>query len=183
MIDELLAEADIKMTHAVEHVKNEFSTVRTGRANPAVLHRVMVDYYGSPTPLQTLASFSVPEARLLVVAPFDKSSLGDIERAIQASELGLNPSNDGTVIRLAFPQLTEDRRKDLIRVVRHMAEDGRIAVRNVRRHTKSDMESLHGEISDDEIRRGEDSLQDTTDKHTARIDELLGHKETELLEV
>jgi len=183
LIDELLAEADIKMTHAVEHVKNEFSTVRTGRANPAVLHRVMVDYYGSPTPLQTLASFSVPEARLLVVAPFDKSSLGDIERAIQASELGLNPSNDGTVIRLAFPQLTEDRRKDLIRVVRHMAEDGRIAVRNVRRHTKSDMESLHGEISDDEIRRGEDSLQDTTDKHTARIDELLGHKETELLEV
>lgn len=183
MIDELLSEADTKMTQAVEHVQDEFSTVRTGRANPGILHRVNVDYYGSPTPLQQLASFSVPEARLLVVQPFDKSSIGAIEKAIQASELGLNPSNDGNVIRLAFPQLTEERRKELIRVVRHMAEDGRVAIRNVRRHSKSDMEALHGEISDDDIHRGEDRLQEITDKHVARVDELLEHKEAELLEV
>ncbi|MBU1865090.1 MAG: ribosome recycling factor, partial [Actinobacteria bacterium] len=145
----------MKMDHAVEHVQGEFSTVRTGRANPAILHRVMVDYYGSATPLQQLASFSVPEPRLLVVAPYDKSAMKDIERALQASELGLNPSNDGTVIRLAFPPLTEERRIDLIRVVRHMAEEGRVAVRNVRRHTKDDIESLEGDVSEDDVRRAE----------------------------
>ena len=183
MIEELLAEADSKLDHAVEHVQGEFGTVRTGRANPAILHRVQVDYYGSPTPLQQLASFSIPEARLLIVAPYDKASIGEIERAIQSSELGLNPSNDGTVIRLAFPPLTEERRRDLIRVVRHMAEEGRIAARNVRRHTKDDIESLEGDVSEDDIRRGEKELQDITDRHVARIDELLEHKEAELLEV
>jgi ribosome recycling factor len=183
VIRELLDEAESKMDAAVEHVQGEFATVRTGRANPAILHRVMVDYYGSPTPLQQLASFSVPEARLLVVQPYDKSSVGSIEKAIHASELGLNPSNDGTVIRLAFPPLTEERRKELIRLVRHMAEDGRIAVRNVRRHTKDDIEALEGDVSEDDVHRAEQELQEITDRHTARIDELLEHKEAELLEV
>jgi len=183
VIEELLAEAGSKMAHAVEHLQGEFSTVRTGRANPAILHRVQVNYYGTPTALQQLASFSVPEARMLIVQPYDKSSIGDIERAIQASELGLNPSSDGTVIRLAFPPLTEERRRDLIRVVRHMAEEGRIAIRNVRRHTKDDMEALEGDVSEDDVRRGEKELQDITDRYVARIDELLEHKEAELLEV
>ena len=183
MIEELLAEAEATMDQAVEHVQGEFSTVRTGRANPAILHRVTVDYYGTQTPLQQLASFAVPEPRLLVVTPYDRSVIGEIEKALQASELGLNPSNDGTVIRLAFPPLTEERRVELIKVVRHMAEEGRIAARNVRRHTKDDIESLEGEVSEDDIHRAEDRLQEITDRHTARIDELLEHKEQELLEV
>jgi ribosome recycling factor len=183
VIEELLAEARTKMDGAVEHVQGEFATVRTGRANAGILHRVMVEYYGTPTPLQQLASFSVPEPRLLVVQPFDKSSIGDVERAIQASELGLNPSSDGTVIRLAFPPLTEERRRDLVRVVKHMAEEGRIAIRNIRRHTKDDIEALEGDVSEDDVRRGEAKLQDITDEFVARVDELLGHKEAELLEV
>jgi ribosome recycling factor len=183
VIEELLAEAETKMDHAVEHVQGEFATVRTGRANPGILNRVTVEYYGTPTPLQQLASFSVPEARLLVVQPYDKSTIADIERAIQASELGLNPANDGNLIRIAFPPLTEERRKELIRVVRHMAEEGRIAMRNVRRHTKDDIEALEGDVSEDDVRRGEQQLQEITDRHTARVDELLEHKEQELLEV
>jgi ribosome recycling factor len=183
VIEETLSEAESKMDHAVGHLQSEFTTVRTGRANPAIMHRVMVDYFGSATPLQQLASFSVPEARLLVVHPYDRSTIGVIERAILASELGLNPSNDGTVIRLAFPSLTEERRRELIRLVRHMAEEARVAVRNVRRHTKEGLEALEGEVSDDDIRRAEKELQEITDRHVARIDELLGHKEAELLEV
>lgn len=183
MIDELLGEAGAKMGQAVQHLQSEFATVRTGRANPAILHRVTVAYYGTPTPLQQLASISVPEPQLLVIAPYDRSSVGDIERAIQASDLGLNPSSDGNVIRLAFPQLNEERRRDLIKVVRHMAEEGRVAVRNVRRHTKDDVEALGGEVSEDDIRRGETKLQELTDSHIARIDTLLQHKEAELLEV
>ena len=183
MIDEFLQDAQQRMDQAIEHVQGEFSTIRTGRANPGILQRVMVDYYGSPTPLQQLASFSVPEPRLLVVSPYDKSSIGDIEKGINASGLGLNPSSDGNVIRLAFPPLTEERRRELIRVVRSMAEEGRVAVRNVRRHSKDDIEALEGEISEDDIRRAERELQDITDGHTARIDELLEHKEQELLEV
>jgi ribosome recycling factor len=130
-----------------------------------------------------LASIAVPEPRLLVVQPFDKSTVSDIERAIQQADLGLNPNSDGSVIRIAFPPLTEERRKDLIKVVRNMAEEGRVSVRNVRRHSKSEMEELHGEISDDDIRRGEEELQKLTDRYTERIDELLGNKEEELLEV
>lgn len=183
MIEELLGEAETKMDHAVEHVQSEFATVRTGRANPAILNRITVDYYGAATPLQQLASFSVPEARLLVVQPYDKSTIGAIERAIQASELGLNPSNDGNLIRIAFPPLTEERRKELIRLVRHMAEEGRVAMRNVRRHTKDDIEALEGDVSEDDVHRAEQRLQEITDKHTARVDELLEHKEQELLEV
>jgi ribosome recycling factor len=171
------------MGNAVEHVQAEFSTVRTGRANPALLHRVMVDYYGVPTPLQQLASFSVPEPRLLVVAPYDKRAVPAVDKAIRSSDLGLNPASDGSVLRISFPQLTEERRKELIRLVRHMAEEGRVAVRNIRRHVKEEIEAFSGEISDDDIRRGEKMLQEITDRHTTRIDELLGHKEHELLEV
>ncbi len=183
MISDLLTEAEHKMDQATDHVASEFSTVRTGRANPQLLQRITVEYYGSPTPLQQLASISVPEPRMLVVQPFDKSTVGDIERALQTSELSLNPTNDGNVIRISFPPLTEERRKDLIKVVRNMAEEGRVAVRNIRRHSKADMEAMHGEISDDDIRRGEDELQKLTDRYVEQIDRLLGHKEEELLEV
>lgn len=183
MIKELLQEAEAKMDQAVAHTAGEFSLVRTGRANPGILSRITVDYYGTPTPLQQIAGFSVPEARMLVVQPYDKSSIPAIERAIQEGDLGLNPSNDGNIIRLAFPALTEDRRRELIRVVRQIAEDGRVAIRNVRRHVKDDMEALEGEISEDDIRRGEKDLQDLTDSHVQKLDALLEHKEEELLEV
>lgn len=183
MIKELLADGEHRMDQAVEHVIGEFGTVRTGRANPGILHRVQVEYYGTMTPLQQLASFAVPEPRLLVVSPFDPNAIPEIERGINAAQLGLNPSNDGHVIRLAFPELTEERRKDLIKLVRNMAEEGKVAIRQVRRHVKDDIEALHGEISDDDIHRAEKDLQDATDRHTQRIDELLEHKEHELLEV
>jgi len=183
VISDLLTEAEHKMEQAIDHVASEFSTVRTGRANPQLLQRITVEYYGSPTPLQQLASISVPEPRMLIVHPFDKSSVGNIERALQLSELGLNPTNDGNVIRIAFPPLTEERRKDLIKLVKSMAEEARVAVRNVRRHSKTDMESLHGEISDDDIRRGEEELQELTDRFIERIDRQLAHKEDELMEV
>lgn len=183
MISDLLGEARQKMKAATDHVAGEFSTVRTGRANPQLLHRITVDYYGAPTPLQQLASIAVPEPRLLVVQPFDKTTVSDIEKALQQADLGLNPSNDGTVIRIAFPPLTEERRKELIKVVRSMAEEGRVAVRNIRRHSKSEMEELHGEISDDVIHRGEDELQELTDEYIEKIDKLLDNKEAELLEV
>lgn len=183
MISDLLTEAEHKMEMAVDFVASEFSTVRTGRANPQLLQRISVDYYGAPTPLQQLASISVPEPRLLVVQPFDKSTVGDIERAIQMADLGLNPSNDGTVIRIAFPPLTEERRLELIKVIKNMAEEGRVAIRNVRRHFKSGMEELHGEISDDDIRRGEEDLQELTDLFVERIEGLVAHKEEELLEI
>jgi ribosome recycling factor len=183
MINDLLTEAEHRMEQAVDHVLLEFSTVRTGRANPQLLQRISVEYYGAPTPLQQLASISVPEPRLLVIHPFDKSTVGDIEKALQSSDLGLNPSSDGNLIRIAFPPLSEERRKDLIKVVRNMAEEGRVAVRNVRRHSKTDMEAMHGEISDDDIRRGEDELQKLTDLFIEQVDESLGNKEEELLEV
>lgn len=183
MISEVLAEARKKMEAALEHVGGEFATVRTGRANPAILHRITVDFYGTQTPLQQIASFSVPEPRLLLVQPYDRNSLGAIEKAIRASDLGLNPSNDGGIIRLSFPSPTEERRRELIKLVKHQAEEGRVAVRNVRRHSKEDMEALKGEVSDDEIRRGEKELQDLTDQFVHKIDDLLGSKEQELHEV
>lgn len=181
MINADLNEANEKMDQAVQHTVGEFSTVRTGRANSGLLSRITVDYYGTPTPLQQLANFSVPEARMLVVQPYDKSSIPAVERAIQAADLGLNPSNDGNVIRLAFPALTEDRRKDLIKVVHRLAEDGRVAVRNVRRHAKDAIEAE--DVSEDDIRRAEKELQEVTDMHIAAIDEALARKEEELLEV
>jgi ribosome recycling factor len=180
-----LKEADHKMERAVEVTREEFAGVRTGRATPAILNRVTVDYYGTPTPLNQLASFSVPEPRLLVIQPYDRNSMAAMEKAIMQSDLGLSPSNDGQVIRLAFPQLTEERRKELIRVVHGRAEEGRVAVRNVRRHAKEELERLKkdGEISEDDLNRAEKELQKLTDQHVARIDELLSHKEQELLEV
>jgi ribosome recycling factor len=180
-----LKEADHKMERAVEVTREEFSGVRTGRATPAILNRVMVDYYGTATPMNQLASFSVPEPRLLVIQPYDRNAVPAMEKAIMQSDLGLSPSNDGHVIRLAFPQLTEERRKELIRVVHGRAEEGRVAVRNVRRHSKEDLERLKkdGEISEDDLNRAEKALQKLTDQHIARIDELLSHKEQELLEV
>ena len=183
MIDELLTEAKTKMDQAIAHTVDEFSTVRTGRANPNLLNRIMVDYYGTQTPLQQIAGFAVPEARMLMVTPYDKSSIQAIEKAIMTADLGLNPSNDGNVIRLAFPQLTKERRRDLIRMVRHLAEEGRIAIRNVRRHIKDDIEALEGDVSEDDVRRAEKTLQDMTDRHVHKVDELLEKKEEELLEV
>ncbi len=181
MINELLRQAGDKMDHAVEHTIYEFGSVRTGRANPGLLQRVTVDYYGTQTPLQQLANFSVPDARMLVVQPYDKSAITAMERAIQAADLGLNPSNDGNVIRLAFPSLTEERRRELIKVVHRLAEDGRIAIRNVRRHSKDQIEAE--DVSEDDIRRAEKELQTLTDEHIAAIDDALARKEEELLEV
>lgn len=183
MIQELLAEAGDAMSAVLEHTVQEFATVRTGRANPQILNRVSVEYYGARTPLQQLASTSVPEARMLMVTPFDKGILSDIEAAIRDAGLGLSTGNDGNVIRISFPILTEERRRELVKVVRSMGEDGKVGVRRVRRATKEDLEALEGEISEDEIRRGEKSLQDLTDQNTDTIDNLLAQKEQELLEV
>jgi ribosome recycling factor len=183
MIQETLDEAELKMSQAIEYVQSEFATVRTGRANAGILNRIMVDYYGTQTHLQQLASFSVPEPRLLVVQPYDKSSVNAIERAIRTSGMGLNPSSDGHVIRIVFPALTEERRIELTRVVRQMAEDGRVAMRNIRRHAMSELSDLHGEISDDDIHRAEGEMQEITDRMITRVDELLENKEQELLEV
>ena len=181
MIDAVLEEADHKMDQAVAHAGHEFATIRTGRANPGLLSRITVDYYGTETPLEHISSFTVPEARLLVVQPYDKSAIGDIERALQESDLGLNPSNDGNVIRLTFPTLTEERRKELIKMVRGLAEEGRVAIRNVRRHSKDSIESE--DVSKDDIHRAEKTLQEMTDRHVEKLDELLATKEEELLEV
>lgn len=181
MINELLRDADHKMDQALMHAVEEFGRIRTGRANPGLLSRITVDYYGTQTPLQQIAGFTVPEARLLVIQPYDKSSISAIERAIQEADLGLNPSNDGNVIRLAFPSLTEERRRELIRFVRHLAEDGRVAIRNVRRHCKDRLEAE--DVSEDDVRRAEKMLQAETDEHIARLDETLAAKEAELLEV
>jgi len=181
VIDELLTEADHKMAQAVEHTAGEFAGIRTGRANPGLLQRITVDYYGTETPLQQIAGFSVPEARLLVIQPYDRTAIPAIERAILEADLGLNPSNDGNIIRLAFPALTEERRKELIRMVRHIAEEGRVAIRNVRRHVKDAIE--HEQVSEDDIRRAEKELQTLTDRHIAEIDALVERKEAELLEV
>jgi ribosome recycling factor len=180
-----LKDAEHKMGRALEVTREEFTTVRTGRASPAILNRVTVDYYGAPTPLNQLASFSVPEPRLLVIQPYDKNSMSAMEKAIMQSDLGLTPSNDGNVIRLAFPQLTEERRKDLIKVVHQRSEEGRVSVRNVRRHAKEELERLQkdGEISEDDLARAEKELQKTTDRFVGEIDEMLRHKEQELMEV
>ena len=183
MIQDLLAEAEQRMSQAVDHVVSEFATVRTGRANPQILNRITVDYYGTPTPVLQLASVNVPEPRLMVVSPYDPGSLNDIEKAIASSDLGLNPSNDGKVIRIAFPPLTEERRMELVKVVRNMAEEGRVAIRNIRRHTKTDIEALQGEISDDDIRRAEKDLQALTARYIGQTDSLLEDKEADLREV
>ena len=181
----VLEEAKEKMAKALEHVKTDFGTVRTGRATPAIIEGLMVDYYGTPTPLKSLASFNVPEARLLQVVPFDKGSMAAIEKAITSSDLGINPSNDGQVIRLAFPPLTEERRRDMVKVVRQKAEDGRIQVRNLRRASRHELDQLEkdGELSSDEHERAAKTLEKVTHDGVEAIDELLGHKEAELLDV
>ena len=180
-----LMEAKEKMVKVLSHTHSDFATVRTGRASPALVEKLKVDYYGSEVPLQQLAGFNVPEARLLVIAPFDKNSIGAIEKAIQQSDLGINPSNDGVVIRLGFPALTEERRKDMVKMVRHKAEEGRIAVRNMRRAARHDMEGLEkgGEISSDDLDRAEKELERLTHEHVAEIDRLLAQKEQELLDI
>lgn len=185
LVEAVHLESEEKMAKAVEHAQSEFSSIRTGRASPALLERITVSYYGSEVPLQQLAGFSVPEARLLVVSPFDKGSIEAIEKAIRDANLGMNPSSDGNVLRLAFPPLTEERRKELVRVVRNMAEDGRIAVRNVRRSGRGDLGDLEkdGDISSDEQERAEKELDKLTQRHVEEIDRLLEAKESELLEI
>ena len=185
MLELVLEEARERMGKAVAHARHEFSTVRTGRASSALVEGLLVDYYGSEVPLKQLAGFSVPEARLLVINPFDKGSLGAIEKAIRNSDLGLNPSNDGVVIRLAFPQLTEERRRDLVKRVRHMAEQGKIAVRSARRDARKDLDNLvrDGDISEDDVVRAEKDLDKVTHGQEADIDKALEQKEAELLEV
>jgi ribosome recycling factor len=185
VIDELLTDAARRMDRSVETTAQEFTTIRTGRASAALLDRVAVDYYGQKTPLKQLAGVSVPEPQLLTVQPYDPGSLKAIERAIQESDLGLTPSNDGRIIRLPIPQLTEERRKELVKVVRHVAEEGRVAVRNVRRDVMHDLKELvrDGEVGDDEERRAEERLQKLTDEHVGKIGDLLKRKEDEIMEV
>ena len=185
LIKLVLDDAHDKMGKAVEHARKEFSGIRTGRAAPALVEKILVDYYGSEVPLQQIAGFQVPEARMLVISPYDKGSLGAIEKAIQHSDLGLNPSNDGQVIRLSFPQLTAERRKELVRVVKGMAEDGRVAVRNVRRGARHELEAFAkgGEVPEDDLTRAEKELDRLTHTHEAEIDKALEHKEAELLEI
>jgi ribosome recycling factor len=185
LIDELLVDAGERMAKSVDATKAEFGTVRTGRASPALLDRVAVDYYGAQTPLKQLAQISAPEARMLVVTPYDKTSIKAIEKSIMESDLGLTPGNDGSVIRLTIPELTEERRKDLVRVVRGIAEDGRVAVRNVRRDIMHDLRELkkEGDVGGDDEHRAEEALQKLTDDRVHEIDNLLKGKEQEILEV
>ena len=185
MIDDILLEATDRMQRAVVATREQFSSVRTGRAAPALVEKIQVDYYGTDVPLQQLAGFSVPEARTLVIQPYDKKSIGAIEKAIQTSDIGLNPSNDGSVIRLSFPPLTAERRKDLVRVVKHMAEEGRIQIRNHRRSARHDLDALQreGDVSADELDRAEKELEKITQEYVAEVDHALEGKEKELLEV
>ena len=185
MIDDLLKDATDRMHKAVEAIRREFATVRTGRASPHILDRVIVDYYGAQTPLNQLAQISATEARLLTITPYDKSSIKSIEKAILESDVGLTPSNDGNVIRLTLPELTEERRKDLVKVVHGIAEEGRVSIRHVRREVMHDLKELKsaGEVGEDEERRGEAELQKLTDKKIGEIDSFLSGKEEEILEV
>lgn len=184
-LEEILEDAESKMSAAVEHTRSEFGKVRTGRANPQLVNDLPVTYYGTKTPLQQIAGVSVPEARMLVVSPYDPSALKEIERAIADSDLGLNPNNDGEVIRVVFPELTEERRKEYVRMVRERAEEGRVSVRNIRRQAKQQIEKLEGDgdVSRDEAHRSDKRLQDLTDKHVGEVDKVLENKENELLEV
>lgn len=185
MTDETLLDAIDKMDKAVEHVQSQFQTIRTGRAVPALVDKITIEYYGTPVPLQQLAAVQVPEARQLLIKPHDHSTLGAIERAIRDSDLGVSPNNDGVVIRLNFPALTEERRRDYVKVVKNMAEDGRIAVRNIRRDARKHMEAAEkgGDISADDLDRAEKELEKITHDHVERIDTALANKEHELLEV
>jgi ribosome recycling factor len=184
-IEEFLADAQRRMDTSIEHTRHEFNSVRTGRASPALLDRITIEYYGTTTPLKNMSTITAPEARLLSVQPYDPTQIRAIEKAIQESDLGLTPSSDGKLIRLPIPQLTEERRKELVKLVRRSAEEGRVAVRNVRRDVMRHLEELvrNGEVGDDEERRAETQVQKLTDEHVKRIDELLKHKEAEIMEV
>jgi len=185
VIDDTLLDCEEKMDKAVTVAKDDFGSIRTGRATPQMFSKIVVDYYGAVTPVNQLASLSVPEPRMAVVQPYDKSSLGAIETAIRNSDLGVNPTNDGSIIRIVFPQLTEERRKDLIKVARSKSEDARISIRNIRRKAKEELDRLvkDGETGEDEVTRAEKELEKTTGQYVAAVDELLKHKEAELLEV
>jgi len=185
MIDDTLFEAEEKMDKAVTVAREEFSIIRTGRAHPSMFSKVTVEYYGTPTPVNQLASFHVPEPRMVIIQPFDKSSLAAIERAIRNSDLGVNPANDGTIIRIVLPELTQERRREYIKTARTKAEDGKVAIRNIRRHAKDSLNKMikSGEAPEDDVRRAERELDELTHNYEAQVDELLKHKEAELLEV
>ena len=185
MFDETLLEAEEKMEKAVAVAKDDFASIRTGRVHPSVFNKIMVEYYGTQTPVNQLASFHMPEARMVVVQPFDKNSLGAIDKAIRNSDLGVNPTNDGTILRVIFPELSEERRRDYIKVARHKAEDGRVSIRNIRRHAKDAIDKMvkNGEEGEDDGRRAEAELEKITHSYVAQVDELLKNKEAELLEV
>jgi ribosome recycling factor len=185
VIDETLLEAEEKMEKAVDVAKDDFAAIRTGRANPAMFSKILVDYYGSPTPLQQLASFQTPEARTVIITPYDRSSMTNIEKAVRDSDLGVNPSNDGTIIRVVLPQLTQERRRDYIKLAKTKAEDARVSVRNIRRRAKEELDRIakDGEAGEDEVGRAEKELEQVTKRHVDVIDDLLRHKESELLEV
>lgn len=185
MIDETLFDAEEKMEKAVSVAKEELASVRTGRANPGMFSRIVVDYYGSPTPLNQLAGINIPEARMAVVKPYDVSQLGAIERAIRDSDLGVNPSNDGTIIRVIIPQLSEERRRDMVKVAKTKGEDAKVAIRNIRRKANEELHRIakDGEAGEDDAARAEKELQHLTDKFVTQVEELVKHKETELLDV
>src|SRR5215813_4558909 len=185
MIDDTLLEAEEKMEKAVAVAKEDFATIRTGRAHPSMFNKITAEYYGTQTPVNQLASFHMPEPRMVVVQPFDKSSMAAIEKAIRNSDLGVNPSNDGSIIRVVFPELSEERRRDYIKVARHKAEEGRVSIRNIRRHAKDAIDKLvkNGEEGEDDGRRAEAELDKITHTYVAQVDELLKNKETELLDI
>lgn len=184
-IDEILLEAEEKMDKAIAVAREDFATIRTGRATPAMFNKIMVDYYGTLTPVNQLASFQTPEARMILISPYDKGAFGAIEKALRDSDLGINPTTDGTIIRVVLPQLTEERRKEYIKVAKGKAEDSKVSIRNVRRHAKDGLDRLQkdGEAGEDDVRRAEKHLDEVTHKHVEHIDEILKHKEAELLEV
>jgi ribosome recycling factor len=185
VIDETLLEAEEKMEKAVAVAKDEFSGIRTGRVHPSMFNKITAEYYGTQTPVNQLASFRMPEPRMVIVEPFDKSSMNAIEKAIRSSDLGVNPSNDGTIIRVVFPELSEERRREFIKIARHKAEDSRVSIRNIRRHGKDALDKLvkDGDAGEDDGRRAERELDDLTHTYVTQIDEMLRHKEAELLEV
>lgn len=185
MIDETLFEAEEKMERAIEFAKEEFATIRTGRASPAMFAKIIIDYYGTPTPLPQMASIAVPEPRMAIIKPYDNAQLHAMEKAIRDSDLGVNPNNEGTQLRIVLPQMTEERRRDMIKVARHKGEEAKVAVRNVRRKAKEELDRIvkDGEAGEDEVRRAEKELDDLTHRYTGHIDEIVKHKETELLEV
>jgi len=185
VIDDTLLEAEEKMDKAVTVAREEFGTIRTGRAHPSMFGKITAEYYGTHTPVNQLASFHIPEPRMVIIQPFDKSSMAVIEKAIRNSDLGVNPSNDGAIIRVVFPELSEERRRDFVKVARHKAEDSRVSIRNIRRHAKDSLDKLvkSGEAGEDEVHRAERELDELTHTYVGQVDELLRHKEAELLEV